>query len=55
MTDEEDDDGSHHYIDLDEDSGESCGSCEGCGTNLYPDDNLRYCEQCLWRRQGGAN
>jgi hypothetical protein len=53
VTDEDDDDGISDYsLDFDD---ESCGSCEGCGTNLYPDDNLRYCEQCLWRRQGGAN
>lgn len=39
------------YRDLDEDGDEPCGSCEECGTNLYPEDDFNYCDQCLWRME----
>lgn len=25
------------------------GSCERCGSNLYPGDDEHYCNQCSWR------
>lgn len=37
-----------------DDNSEPCGSCEECGTNLYPDDDGELCDQCLWRSGGGA-
>lgn len=33
---------------------EPVGSCEECGTNLYEEDDVEYCDQCLWRMQGGT-
>lgn len=32
----------------DEWDGEPVGSCEGCGVNLYADDDPEYCDQCAW-------
>ena len=29
---------------------EPVGSCEECGTNLYPDDDPELCDQCFWYR-----
>jgi hypothetical protein len=25
-----------------------CGSCDNCGTNIYPDDDDGLCNQCAW-------
>lgn len=38
----------------DDESDEPIGSCENCGTNLYPEDDDEFCDQCLWRVTGGA-
>jgi len=32
----------------DDDHDEPIGSCEWCGTNLYPDDDEDLCDQCAW-------
>lgn len=37
----------------DDDYSEPIGSCEQCGVNLYQEDDLEYCDQCLWRLKGG--
>ena len=34
-----------------DDYSEPIGSCEDCGTNLYPDDDIDLCDQCLWRHE----
>ena len=35
------------------DDNEPFGSCEDCGSDLYPGDDLDYCDQCLWARSQG--
>lgn len=35
----------------DEDDNEPVGSCDNCGTNLYPHDDDVLCDQCLWHVQ----
>lgn len=37
----------------DDPADEPVGSCEECGTNLYAEDDMDYCDQCLWRLKGG--
>lgn len=37
-----------------EESFEPVGSCEECGTNLYEDDDVELCDQCLWSSLGGV-
>lgn len=34
--------------DPDDDYNDPVGSCENCGVNLYPDDDVELCDQCLW-------
>jgi len=52
-----DDDYETEYPDFDYDPyDEPIGSCDECGTNLYanePGESVEYCDQCLWRMQGG--
>jgi hypothetical protein len=42
--------GDHEFDPRDYDDGpeEPVGSCEWCGTNLYPGDDLDLCDQCFW-------
>jgi hypothetical protein len=42
---------SHSEMDDFEESDEPVGSCENCGTNLYPDDDDELCDQCLWQQR----
>lgn len=53
MTDEigNPDDADSHYDD--DPADEPVGSCDECGTNLYPEDDEELCDQCLWRMEGG--
>lgn len=49
-----DDDYADFDVEFDDDPyDEPVGSCEQCGTNLYSEDDPEYCDQCLWRLQGG--
>lgn len=45
------DDPDSHYED--DPADEPVGSCDECGTNLYPEDDEELCDQCLWRLEGG--
>lgn len=37
--------------DFDDEPDEPVGSCEWCGTNLYPNDDLDLCDQCAWHAE----
>lgn len=45
-----DDPGDSDYDPADWDN-EPVGSCDWCGTNLYPDDDDELCDQCLWHAE----
>lgn len=34
---------------------EPCGSCQYCGCNLYYEDDLDLCDQCLWMIERARN
>lgn len=46
MTDDE-------FDDEDPEGFEAFGSCENCGCNLYPGDDIDYCDQCLLEPPSG--
>lgn len=49
--DDYDDEWDDDEVELDDDP---VGSCQRCGTNLYVEDDVDFCDQCLWHETGGA-
>ena len=46
-----DDEGDYPECGHEDEYPEPVGSCEWCGTNLYPDDDDELCDQCLWHAE----